>query len=294
MRTHSLISLLASVALVACGPPQPTQDGGTGGGIFGFGGGLGGGGGAGGGAGGGGGGTGGGGCARQCTGKVCGNDGCGGTCGSCGDGQSCDASGQCVAVTLSWQAKAVGAYSQVGSTCAASSGGSKLTGYGMFLCPGGKIRAAGYVGSATNLQCGDYTAAAPVYPNCTDRYGCFPKVTATVKDTLILGGQSNVQDGFVTWMYLIGRSDGQYLYKDTECNDGSDADILLKRIAVDVADNYCNSDACPQPGGSSGGSGTCGTDCDCGHCWYCDTSGSSHTCRYGGEGPYGCYRGCGG
>ena len=32
----------------------------------------------------------------------------------------------------------------------------------------------------------------------------------------------------------------------------------------------------------------CGTDCDCGHCWYCEDG----TCRYGGEGPFGCFRGC--
>jgi hypothetical protein len=41
------------------------------------------------------------------------------------------------------------------------------------------------------------------------------------------------------------------------------------------------------PSSSSGGS-KCGTDCDCGRCSYCE----SGTCRYGGEGPYGCYRGC--
>mgnify|MGYP001583740530 FL=1 len=34
-------------------------------------------------------------CTSQCTGKVCGNDGCGGSCGSCGTGFSCDALGQC-------------------------------------------------------------------------------------------------------------------------------------------------------------------------------------------------------
>ncbi len=46
-------------------------------------------------------------------------------------------------------------------------------------------------------------------------------------------------------------------------------------------------------GGSPGGtSGQCSTDCDCGHCGYCEKSGGKGTCRYGGEGPYGCYRGC--
>ncbi len=40
--------------------------------------------------------------------------------------------------------------------------------------------------------------------------------------------------------------------------------------------------------GSSGLGDTCQTDCDCGRCNYCEGG----ECRYGGEGPYGCYRGC--
>jgi hypothetical protein len=44
----------------------------------------------------------------------------------------------------------------------------------------------------------------------------------------------------------------------------------------------------PAPGASSGSAGQCGADCDCGHCSYCE----SGQCRYGGEGPSGCYRGC--
>jgi hypothetical protein len=224
---------------------------------------------------------------------VCGDDGCGGTCGTCSTGQTCD-NGQCVTPTLSLQAQAVGAYAQVGSTCASGAGGSVMTGYAYFLCPGGKLRGAGSFGNATNLNCGDFTVSAPVYPGCTDRYGCFPRVNATVKDTLIIGGQSDVQYGFQFSMYLIHEARKTYLHRSTKCGNDSNAMIVLERIAMDVAENYCHSSACPQSGGSTGGSGTCGTDCDCGHCWYCDKSGSSSTCRYGGEGPYGCYRGCGG
>jgi hypothetical protein len=35
-------------------------------------------------------------CIPNCSGKVCGSDGCGGSCGSCSSGQSCNASGQWV------------------------------------------------------------------------------------------------------------------------------------------------------------------------------------------------------
>ncbi len=41
-------------------------------------------------------------------------------------------------------------------------------------------------------------------------------------------------------------------------------------------------------GGGSGIGSDCSTDCDCGRCNYCEDG----VCRYGGEGPYGCYRGC--
>lgn len=45
-------------------------------------------------------------------------------------------------------------------------------------------------------------------------------------------------------------------------------------------------------GGNMSTTQACGTDCDCGRCSYCEKSGGSSACRYAGEGPYGCYRGC--
>jgi len=36
-------------------------------------------------------------CTPDCSGKVCGDDGCGGTCGTCNAGETCDANGQCQA-----------------------------------------------------------------------------------------------------------------------------------------------------------------------------------------------------
>jgi hypothetical protein len=140
-------------------------------------------------------------------------------------------------------------------------------------------------------MCGSFTTSPAVYQSCTDKVGCFPKINATVKDTLIIGGQKDVDPSF-EFMMLI-RDDGEViqLWKPAPCGDGSSGYIVLEQIAGDVNDDYCVSDTCPAPGGSSSGSyGSCGTDCDCGKCWYCE----SGTCRYGGEGPYGCYRGCSG
>ena len=82
------------------------------------------------------------------------------------------------------------------------------------------------------------------------------------------------------------------LWWDITCPNGSSGAVQLKRLPPEdggVTDNYCNSAACPQKGGATGGAGSCGTDCDCGECWYCE----SGSCYYGGQGPTGaCYRGC--
>jgi len=46
-------------------------------------------------------------CTADCTGKVCGSDGCGGSCGTCGGGEACQA-GACVACTPSCNGKVCG------------------------------------------------------------------------------------------------------------------------------------------------------------------------------------------
>jgi hypothetical protein len=187
----------------------------------------------------------------------------------------------------SYAATAVGGWSQIGSTC---SSGSVLNGYAYFLCPGGRIRGGGDFSGTTELVCGTYNVTPPSMSNCTDKVGCFPKVHATVKDTLILGGQEDVDPSFSFTIIIRDDADPVQLWKDTKCDNGSDGYIVLGRVAGDAGDDYCVSSACPASGGSGGSYGSCGTDCDCGVCWYCE----SGTCRYGGEGPYGCYRGCSG
>lgn len=54
--------------------------------------------------------------------------------------------------------------------------------------------------------------------------------------------------------------------------------------------NELTEDDCVTTDCTAGGTGTitgCSGDYECGRCWYCDNG----QCRYGGEGPYGCYRG---
>jgi hypothetical protein len=185
----------------------------------------------------------------------------------------------------SLSAQSVGAYRQSGSFC---STGSPWNGYGFFLCPGGRIRGAGTMDGATELVCGSYTVTPPSIPDCTDKVGCYAKVHVTAKDTLIEGGQQDVDNNFKFDMMFIPKTTSgvSRLARPAPCSDGTNNYLTIDRIAADVTGDYCVSSACP----ASGATASCGGDCDCGHCWYCE----SGTCRYGGEGPYGCYRGCSG
>jgi endoglucanase len=71
-------------------------------------------------------------CTPNCAGKVCGNDGCGGSCGTCTGAQACNASGQCVATGLPspWLSSDIGAVGAVGSSTSPSSGAFTLNGSG--------------------------------------------------------------------------------------------------------------------------------------------------------------------
>jgi hypothetical protein len=180
-------------------------------------------------------------------------------------------------------ARAVGAWSTVSSNCQS---GTDMN-YAYFLCPGGRIRGAGEFGNLSELVCGTYTTIAAAYPGCDDQLSCFDGVSATVTSTVILGGETDVASGQDLNLYLTGDDS---LLRGAECRDGSTGLLQLKRASGELTDDYCVSDSCPADGAADGGYGSCGTDCDCGRCWYCE----SGECRYGGEGPYGCYRGCSG
>jgi hypothetical protein len=222
-------------------------------------------------------------------------DGAGGESGSVAAGGESGAANDAVAnpesgsveqgEPTSLSASAVGAWGTSGASCESDWGP-----YAFFLCPGGRIRGAGTMGPVTELLCGTYTVDLPSLSDCTDKWGCFSHVHATVKDTLVLQGEEDVDPDFSLAMALFPSDTGTRLVHQIGCDDGTTGFLYMERVAVDVTDDYCVSEACPASDTGGTESGECGTDCDCGHCWYCE----SGICRFGGEGSYGCYRGCSG
>jgi hypothetical protein len=190
----------------------------------------------------------------------CGGDEPSGTGGAAGDsnagsGAAGESPGEPAPLTT--EQTVVGAWSG-GAVC----GDSSLSFY-YFLCPGGRLRGAEVVGEYEFVACGTFSAAGTTVN--TD-YGVVAVIDPTFTD------ESHWQ-----WTYS---SAADTLTLDSNCA------VEMHRAVGEVTEEDCNSTACTE-GGS--GPATCGTDCDCGRCWYCE----SGECRYGGEGPSGCYRGCG-
>ena len=133
--------------------------------------------------------------------------------------------------------------------------------FAWFICPMGRLRGYEKFDQFNYLDCGTWTVSDDV-------------LTADYKWTAVI-------DPTVT-----GNENQKYQYINDTLNHMEGCPMTLNRLVGQVTEEDCTSITC-----SAGGSGTitgCGTDCDCGHCWYCDNG----TCRYGGEGQYGCYRGC--
>lgn len=177
-------------------------------------------------------------------------------------------------------ARFVGAW-KLTSTC---TGSNDVTEYAVFFCPGGHVRGAGkWAGGFIESICGTYTAKAAPYSNCTDKIGCFPRADTNHKSVL---GKAGVTDTKYNQKYVFYSLSKTRLLWNAYCAGSNDL-VTLERVTGTVTKDDCASSTCS--GSGSGGTwGKCGTDCDCGYCWYCD----SGSCRYGGQGPYGCYRGC--
>jgi hypothetical protein len=173
----------------------------------------------------------------------------------CADGEDC-VDGTCTVgggAELTLEQLAVGVWGGSG-TC----NGTPVE-VGWFLCPAGRVRGYSIVDGYDFLDCGTWSISGS-------------EITGTISGTAVIDGSVDSYD--------------YYMVFDGEQMQWGSCSLPLQRLPGGVDESDCTGGVC-----SAGGSGDvdCGTDCDCGRCWYCETD----TCRYGGEGPYGCYRGCG-
>ncbi|MEE9594514.1 MAG: hypothetical protein V3V92_03855 [Candidatus Hydrothermarchaeales archaeon] len=143
-----------------------------------------------------------------------------------------------------------------GGTC----GGTYIE-FGFFICPGGRLRGYEKINKLAFVDCGTWSI--------NENDGVDLSLTATAVLDRSVKEKMN---------YEFNYDNDQLVWK-------SACPVPLTRLTgEDVSMDDCESTTC-----SAGGTSAvqCSADFDCGRCWYCD----SGTCRYGGEGPYGCYRG---
>lgn len=150
----------------------------------------------------------------------------------------------------------VGAWSGT-KTFTTSNGTMKVT-YGWYICPKGRVRGFEKLGSFDFLVCGTWTMNEEQF---TMNYYAID----------VLVGDRWDNDPLKAVYYYD--YDVLYTYSG----------VVIYRLAGDITESDCVSKTC---GDGSTYSADCSYDGDCGRCWYCDNG----TCRYGGEGPYGCYR----
>lgn len=129
--------------------------------------------------------------------------------------------------------------------------------FGWFLCPAGRVRGFSRINQFEFLDCGTWSVNAGT-------------VTLDLDST-------SVVDGSTAPLTVVAEYDGERLL-------AGGCPVPLERVPDAIDDSECTGGTC-----SAGGTGAaqCGADFDCGRCWYCE----NEECRYGGEGPFGCFRG---
>ncbi len=150
-----------------------------------------------------------------------------------------------------------------------------------FLCPAGGLRGAEdtYISGKKYAYLAKGTWSVAATPSDPSYASLILKYTTTISVLGVVDSGPGLLGSKSGYM-LYDASNDRIVYYYNACW------MALKRLAdgsnTDVDDSYCQ---------SSAPTGQCQADYQCGRCWYCDKSGAGNTCRYGGEGPYGCYRG---
>ena len=178
------------------------------------------------------------------------------------------------------RAMIVGAWEYGGRFCATQPNPMAVPGY--FLCPSGGLRGFEqfYLDGKVYeyLALGSYSISQYSTVSGAEQ---FADVDLDYTTTICTDGVCDDGPGVLGNYMFYDHDNDRIVFYYNSCW------FALERLVdggnTDVDDSYCDSSVTNKK---------CGTDCDCGRCWYCDKSGSSNVCRYGGEGPFACYRGC--
>jgi hypothetical protein len=165
---------------------------------------------------------------------------------------------------LTLEQQVVGAWSQSGSC-----GDTEIV-VAKFICPGGRVRGGISFDAFDFVVCGTWTAEEP------------DDVSASTQLISVQDPSDPANQDLVTLSYTYDSDADQLIYH-------ASCEIPLERAEGGVTADDCETSVTQCTSGGGSGPVDCVEDCDCGRCNYCE----SGTCRYGGEGPYGCYRGCG-
>lgn len=150
---------------------------------------------------------------------------------------------------------------------AAECSGRTLT-FGYFICPGGKVRGGQKVDNLGFSVLGKWNTGNQDYGDGKEYDTLTVDYTYTAQlDSSVNGKQKE------SWVYHEKSDTLQWV---------SSCQLYLQRVTGEVDDTDCK----PSPT-AAGGGGQCSSDYQCGQCWECDDG----TCRYAGQGAYGCYGG---
>lgn len=184
------------------------------------------------------------------------------------------------------KANVVGAWGYAWSQCNPRPADIMIEAY-YFMCPNGGLRGVEVsTGSELSFFGGRLDALAKGSWRVTDNpySATLAAIVLDYTDTTSRGGVTDTGKG------ILGRNAGEMVYDAATDSIGyyfngcwHGAGRLTGGKAQEMSDDSCSS--------AAGGTDQCGADFDCGRCHYCEKSSSGNVCRYGGEGPYGCYRG---
>lgn len=133
--------------------------------------------------------------------------------------------------------------------------------FGFFLCPSGRVRGFSSINNYFGcLECGTWKIENP--PLVTIN------MTSKCNDESTDKWSTNMSYDSIKHCLILR----------------SLCDILLYRAQGELSDQNCIKGSCSE--GGTGDITNCRADFDRGRCRYCENG----TCRYGGEGPYECYR----